>query len=246
MDDGGFQSPLGRFRGIWVRRQHTSGGRHGCQYSVERALSASTLLPTAAFAALSAMTVLVVTQMGMSPLGALVGPAAPSARDGGLAVTSPRMSISIAPPLVSAQPHTDDRAPTSVHLPPTTIPVALAVRPEANPAAPVVITVRPEAKPAAQVVVAVLTRSTKEPVAQPVPQSPQGQFASAATLATTTAMARSAVNVTAVEPPKPSVSDQPTEASRAAQPAQPAEAAQPANDAKADKASDRVEQSRAG
>jgi hypothetical protein len=243
MDDGGFQSPSARFRGIWVRRQHTSAGRHGRHYSLERALSASTLLPTTAFAALSALTVLVVTQVGMSPLGALVGPAAPSARDGGLAVTSPRMSISIAPPLVSAHPPADDdRAPTSVHRPPTAIPVALAVRPEANPATSVVVAVRPEANPLAPVVDAALTRSTKEPVAEPVPQSSQGQFAPAATFATTTAKDKSAVNVTADEPPKSSVSDQAAEAAKHSNDTKPAN---DAKDAKTDKASDSVKQSRA-
>ena len=263
MDDGGFQSPSARFRGIWVRRQHTSAGRHGRHYSLERALSASTLLPTTAFAALSALTVLVVTQVGMSPLGALVGPAAPSARDGGLAVTSPRMSISIAPPLVSAHPPADDdRAPTSVHRPPTAIPVALAVRPRANPVAPVVIAVRPEANPATSVVVAVrpganplspvvdaaLTRSTKEPVAEPVPQSSQGQFAPAATFATTTAKAKSAVNVTAVEPPKLPVSDQAPLAAEADKADKRIVDTKPANDAKdgkTDKASDGGTESRA-
>jgi hypothetical protein len=179
------------------------------------------------------MTVLVVTQMAMAPLSAPGGPTALSARDGGLAVTSPRMSVSIAPPLVIARPPADDRAPTSVRPSPTTIPVALAVRPEANPAAPVV-----------------LTRSTKQAVAQPVPQSPQGQFAPAATLATTTAIAGSAVNVTGDEPPEASVTDQPTEASQAFRVAQPADAAQhpndtkPANDAqdaKTDTVSHRIE-----
>ena len=183
------------------------------------------------------MTVLVVTQMGMSPLGALVGPAAPSARDGGLAVTSPRMSISIAPPLASAHPPADGRAPTSVHRPPTTIPVALAVRPGANPAVRVVDAVRPEANPAVPVVDAALARSTKEPVAGPVPQSPQGQFAPAATFATTTAKAKSAVNVTADEPPKPSVSDQPAEAAKHSNDTKPAN---DAKDAKTDKASESV------
>ena len=248
MDDGGFQSPSARFRGIWVRRQHTSAGPHGRHYSLERALSASTLLPTTAFAALSALTVLVVTQVGMSPLGALVGPAAPSARDGGLAVTSPRMSISIPPPLVGARPPADDRAPTSVRRPPTTIPVALAVRPRANPVAPVVIAVRPEANPAASVVVAVLTSSSKEPVAQPVPHSPPGQFAPAATFATTTAKPRSAVNVTAVEPPKLPVSDQGPLAAEADKAGKRIVDTKPANDAKdgkTDKASDSGTESRA-
>jgi hypothetical protein len=193
------------------------------------------------------MTVLVVTQMAMAPLSAPGGPTALSARDGGLAVTSPRMSVSIAPPLVIARPPADDRAPTGVRPSPTTIPVALAVRPEANPAAPVALAVRPEANPAAPVV---LTRSTKQAVAQPVPQSPQGQFAPAATLATTTAIAGSAVNVTGDEPPEASVTDQPTEVSQAFRVAQPADAAQhpndttPANDAqdaKSDTVSHRIE-----
>ncbi len=185
------------------------------------------------------MTVLVVTQMGMPPMSALGGPTAPSARDGGRAVTSPRMSISSAPPLVSAQPPADDRAPTSVRPSPTTIPVALAIRPEANPAVPVVGADRPAANPAATVVIAVLTRSTKEPVAQAVPQSPQGQFAPAATFAATTATARFAVNVTADEPDKPSESDKPAEA------AEHSHDTKPANDAKADKTSDGVKESKA-
>src|SRR5665647_364869 len=74
--------PIGGFGGPSGRRVH----------SVERALSASTLLPTVAFAALGAVTVLLVAQMGISPLGAVGGP---SARDGGRGVTMPRMSISI-------------------------------------------------------------------------------------------------------------------------------------------------------
>ena len=48
--------PIGGFEG--------PSGRRVC--SVERALSASTLLPTVAFAALGAVTVLLVAQMGIS------------------------------------------------------------------------------------------------------------------------------------------------------------------------------------
>ena len=51
--------PIGGFGGLSGRRVR----------SVERALSASTLLPTVAFAALGAVTVLLVVQMGHLPVG---------------------------------------------------------------------------------------------------------------------------------------------------------------------------------
>jgi len=79
-------------------------------HSVERALSASTLLPTVAFAALGAVTVLLVAQMGISPLGAVGGP---SARDGGRGVTMPRMSISIGPQRLQHSPPARDRETTT-------------------------------------------------------------------------------------------------------------------------------------
>lgn len=138
MDDGGFLSPAGRCRRIWGRRQHTSGGRHGRQYSVERALSASTLLPTTAFAALSAMTVLVVTQIGISPLSALGDPTAPSARDGGLAVTSPRMSISIAQPFERPFALESGRGTIRARISPAAVIAAPDDHAGAGPAAPTV------------------------------------------------------------------------------------------------------------
>jgi hypothetical protein len=79
MANGGFRGPSGR-----------------CDHSVERALSASAILPTVAFAALGTVTVLLVAQMGMLPVGAVVGP---SARDGGHSVTVPRMSVTFAAPV---------------------------------------------------------------------------------------------------------------------------------------------------
>src|SRR5665647_177324 len=107
--------------------------------SVERALSASTLLPTVAFAALGAVTVLLVAQMGISPLGAVVGP---SARDGGHAVTTPRMSISIGPPRLHRSAPARDRETTTADSPtgptgPTTLtfarPVAHTIPPTRSP-----------------------------------------------------------------------------------------------------------------
>src|SRR5450759_2865329 len=99
MVNGGFGGPAGR----------------GAQSSA-RALSASPILPTFSFAALGTVTVLVVAMIGMSPLGSLVGP---SARDGGWAVTTPRMSVSLVPPFVhrSAPPkdlETDAGGPPTV------------------------------------------------------------------------------------------------------------------------------------
>jgi len=111
--------PIGGFEGPSGRRVR----------SVERALSASTLLPTLAFAALGAVTVLLVAQMGISPLGAVVGP---SARDGGHAVTTPRMSISLGPPrLHRSAPARDRETTTGDAL--TTLTLA---RPEAPPIPP--------------------------------------------------------------------------------------------------------------
>ena len=111
--------PIGGFEG--------PSGRRVC--SVERALSASTLLPTVAFAALGAVTVLLVAQMGISPLGAVVGP---SARDGGHAVTTPRMSISIGPPRLHRSAPARDRETTTADSPtgptgPTTLTFARPV-----------------------------------------------------------------------------------------------------------------------
>src|SRR5665647_277408 len=105
--------------------------------SVERALSASTLLPTVAFAALGALTVLLVAQMGISPLGAGGGP---SARDGGHAVTTPRMSISVGPPRLHRSAPARDRKTTTGDAPsgptgptgPTTLILARPVA-HANP-----------------------------------------------------------------------------------------------------------------
>ena len=99
MADGGL------FRGPQGRRQRRSAGRH----SVDRALSASALLPTVAFAGLGTLTVLLVAQMGMSPLGAVVGP---SAHDGGHAVTTPRMSVSTDPTRLNSLRSMSSRAAT--------------------------------------------------------------------------------------------------------------------------------------
>lgn len=81
----GFGGPSGQRERRSARQAH----------SVERALTASALLPTVAFASLGTATVLLVAQMGMSPVGLLAGS---SAHDGGHAVTTPQMSISVAPP----------------------------------------------------------------------------------------------------------------------------------------------------
>jgi len=119
--------PIGGFGG-------PSGRRVG---SVERALTASALLPTAAFAALGAVTVLLVVQMGISPS---VGVGGPSARDGGHAVTMPRMSI-IGPPRLHRSAPARDRETTTGDAPsgpsgppgPTTLTLA---RLETHPIAP--------------------------------------------------------------------------------------------------------------
>lgn len=122
--------PIGGFDGPSGRRVR----------SLERALTASALLPTAAFAALGSLTVLLVVQMGIAPLGAVVGP---SARDGGHGVTMPRMSISIGPQRLqhAARPH--DRETTTADAPTTMDlvgPVAPAILPahgrETTPDAP--------------------------------------------------------------------------------------------------------------
>jgi hypothetical protein len=102
--------PIGGFGGPSGRRVH----------SVERALSASTLLPTVAFAALGTVTVLLVVQMGISPLGAVSGP---SARDGGQGVTMPRMSISIGPQRLQHSAPARDRETTTADVP-TTLDIA--------------------------------------------------------------------------------------------------------------------------
>ena len=120
MVNGGFGGPLGRRQRDSGVKQ-TSGRR---QHSVERALSASPILPTFAFAALGTVTVLLVALMGMSPLGAVVGP---SARDGGRAVTSPRMSVSIAPRLVHRSASARGRETTEVGVPPTVVTAAVEV-----------------------------------------------------------------------------------------------------------------------
>src|SRR5665647_1412314 len=82
--------------------------------SVERALTASALLPTVALAALGAVTVLLAVQMGISPLGAVSGP---SARDGGHGVTMPRMSISIGPQRLVRSAPARDRETTTADAP---------------------------------------------------------------------------------------------------------------------------------
>lgn len=86
--------------------------------SVERALTASALLPTVAFAALGAVTVLLVAQMGIAPLGEGVGS---SAHDGGRAVTTPRMSVSTGPAQVRSFGTMSSRSATRVGRPPTVI-----------------------------------------------------------------------------------------------------------------------------
>ena len=111
--------PIGGFEGPTGRRVR----------SVERALTASALLPTVAFAALGAVTVLLAVQMGISPLGAVGGP---SARDGGHGVTMPRMSISIGPQRLQHSAPARDRETTTADAP-TTLDLA---RPVANTIAP--------------------------------------------------------------------------------------------------------------
>lgn len=107
--------PIGGFEGLSGRRVR----------NVERALSASTLLPTLAFAALGTVIVLLVAQMGIAPLGAVVGP---SAHDGGRAVTTPRMSISIGPPrLPRSTPARDRETTTGGPTGPTTLTIARQV-----------------------------------------------------------------------------------------------------------------------
>lgn len=96
--------PIGGFEGPSGRRVR----------SVERALSASTLLPTVGFAALGAVTVLLVALMGMPPLGEVVSS---STHDGGRAVTMPRMSISVDPPLLARPTTARDRDTTTADAP---------------------------------------------------------------------------------------------------------------------------------
>src|SRR5665811_223467 len=103
--------------------------------SVERALSASALLPTVAFAALGTLTILLVAQMGISPLGPV---GAPSAHDGGQSVTTPRLSISIHPQRLHRSAPARDRETTTADAPtaptgPTTLTFA---RPVAHTNAP--------------------------------------------------------------------------------------------------------------
>src|SRR5680860_617614 len=97
--------------------------------SVERALSASALLPTVAFAALGTLTILLVAQMGISPLGPV---GAPSAHDGGQSVTTPRLSISIHPQRLHRSAPARDRETTTADAPtaptgPTTLTFARPV-----------------------------------------------------------------------------------------------------------------------
>ncbi|NMM22160.1 MAG: hypothetical protein HHJ11_01445 [Phycicoccus sp.] len=96
--------PIGGFGGPSGRRVH----------SVERALAASALLPTAAFTALGSLSVLLVVQMGISPLVAISGP---SARDGGHSVTMPRMSISIDPQRLQFSSRSQNRKTTTAVAP---------------------------------------------------------------------------------------------------------------------------------
>jgi len=99
--------------------------------SVERALTASALLPTVALAALGAVTVLLAVQMGISPLGAVSGP---SARDGGHGVTMPRMSISIGPQRLVRSAPARDRETTTADAPtgPTRLTTLISARPVAR------------------------------------------------------------------------------------------------------------------
>ncbi|HEY8882168.1 MAG TPA: hypothetical protein VIM47_02090 [Dermatophilaceae bacterium] len=132
--------PIGGFGGPSGRRVH----------SVERALSASTLLPTVAFAALGAVIVLLVAQMGIPPLGAVGGP---SARDGGRGVTMPRMSISIGPQRLQHSPPARDRETTT----------ADARTGSTGPTGPTTLTF---ARPVAHTIPPTLDRETTTPDAQ--------------------------------------------------------------------------------
>jgi hypothetical protein len=85
---------------------------------VERALSASAAAPTVAFVALGTVTILLVALLGMSPLGSFRGP---SAHDGGWAVTTPRMSVSMVPPFVHRSAPHRDRETAQVGGPPAVI-----------------------------------------------------------------------------------------------------------------------------
>lgn len=105
------------------------GARGRRDQSVERALSASAFLPTFGFAALGTVTVLLVAQMGIFPLGAVLGP---SPRDGGRAVTTPHMSVSIGPPHAQSFGPTSSRAANRVGDPPTVITTALHVHVQAD------------------------------------------------------------------------------------------------------------------
>lgn len=150
--------PIGGFGGPSGRRVR----------SVERALTASALLPTAAFAALGAVTVLLVVQMGISPSGAVGGP---SARDGGHAVTMPRMSISIGPPRLHRSAPARDRETTTGDAPsgpsgPTTLTLA---RLETHPIAPTRgrETTTPDAQSAAMTAALTGAADTKTTVTNP-------------------------------------------------------------------------------
>ena len=133
MMTGGFGPLQGRrLRGL--RRLPRSPGP---RQSAERALSASALLPTVAFAGLGTVTVLLVAQLGMAPLDSNGGP---TARDGGHAVTTPRMSVSGDPAeLRSLRPLTS-RAATRVAVKPTRIPLPLQSSEPAGPAATSAVT----------------------------------------------------------------------------------------------------------
>ena len=105
------------------------GARGRRDQSPERALSASAFLPTFGFAALGTATVLLVAQMGIFPLGAVLGP---SPRDGGRAVTTPHMSVSIGPPHVQSFGPTSSRGADRVGDPPTVTTAALHVHVQAD------------------------------------------------------------------------------------------------------------------
>ena len=118
MMTGGFGGLRGR-RPRGLRRLPRSPGP---RRSAERALSASALLPTVAFAGLGTVTVLLVAQLGMAPLDSNVGP---TARDGGHAVTTPRMSVSGDPAELRSLRPLSSRAATRVAVTPTRIQLPL-------------------------------------------------------------------------------------------------------------------------
>jgi len=167
------------------------------------------------------MTVLVVTQMGMSPLGALVGPAAPSARDGGLAVTSPRMSISIAPPFERPFALQSDRATNRARISPAAAIAAPDAHAGADPVAPVVFVAQ--------------ARSVDTGATEPFQYSAQSESAH------DSRHGKAAHDLKSAKPAKP----EPAEAAKAAEAAEHSKDTAPAKDAKTDNASDRVKESRA-